>query len=69
MGALARRCPTIWDLEPDPGTPEPATLNLCALLAATALGPVLPPDTSTLLGVRSAMVRVEELSGIKSLKT
>lgn len=62
MGDLAARCRTLWELEPEPGTPESATLTLCAALAVTALGPVLPPDGSTLFGVRGAMQRAERLA-------
>src|SRR5262245_23204835 len=42
MAMLAERCPTVWIVEPLSDAPEAATLNLCAVLAATALGPVLP---------------------------
>lgn len=59
MASLAERCAFIWDVEPEPGAPEVATLNLCALLASAALGPVMPDDASTLFGVRGAMERVE----------
>jgi hypothetical protein len=40
---------------------ELARLNLCGILAAIALGPVLPDDGATLYGVRGAMERVERL--------
>lgn len=61
MSSLAERCPTIWDVEPVGQDSELARLNLCAILAAVALGPVLPDDGSTLYGVRGAMERVERL--------
>ena len=63
MGLLAARCPSIWEVTPV-GEPSPgAALNLCAVLAAVALGPTLPPDCSTLYGVRGAMERLEALTG------
>jgi hypothetical protein len=61
MASLAERCPTIWDVEPVGPDSELARLNLCGILAAAALGPVLPDDGSTLYGVRGAMERVERL--------
>jgi len=61
MSALATRCAHLWELEPVGDAPPAATLNLCALLASVALGPVLPPDNATLFGVRGAMERVERL--------
>ena len=61
MATLAARCPTIWDVEPVGQDSELARLNLCGILAAMALGPVLPDDGSTLYGVRGAMERVERL--------
>ena len=61
MAALAARCPTIWDVEPVGQDSELARLNLCAILASVALGPVLPDDGSTLYGVRGAMERVDRL--------
>lgn len=62
MGALAARCETVWDVEPEGDAPEAAALNLCALLASVALGPVLPPDASTLFGIRGAMERLDALT-------
>lgn len=61
MATLAERCPTIWDVEPVGEDSELARLNLCGILAAIALGPVLPDDGSTLYGVRGAMERVDRL--------
>src|SRR5262245_27800772 len=63
MAALAERCPNVWLVEPEPGTPDAATLLLCAIVASAALGPVLPPDASSLYGVRGAMERRERLLG------
>jgi len=61
MATLAARCPTIWQLSPIGEEDERAKLNLCAILAAVALGPALPDDCSTLYGVRSSMERLEKL--------
>ncbi|MCU0691790.1 MAG: hypothetical protein MUF54_10345 [Polyangiaceae bacterium] len=57
MGLLVGPCAHVWEVRPvgEPG--EAATWTLCAVLAATGLGPVLPPDRSTLLGVRAAYAR------------
>ncbi|MCE7891068.1 MAG: hypothetical protein DYH12_15455 [Sorangiineae bacterium PRO1] len=60
MADLAARCPTVWEVEPEPGTAEGALHRLCAVLAITALGPVLPPDDSTLYGVRGALERAQK---------
>jgi hypothetical protein len=61
MAALAARCAYVWVVTPDAAAPEWFTWECCALLALTALGPVLPEDRSTLLGVRSARARAERL--------
>lgn len=61
MAALAERCRFVWEVEPEAAAPEIATLCLCGLLASVALGPVLPPDGSTLFGVRGSMERAERL--------
>lgn len=61
MATLAERCPTIWEVEPVGADSELARLNLCAILASVALGPVLPDDGATLYGVRGAMERVARL--------
>jgi hypothetical protein len=63
MSTLAERCRFIWVITPDSESPAMALLNLCAVLASAALGPVLPPDESALFGVRGAMERVETLGG------
>jgi hypothetical protein len=60
MSELAARCPSLWELEPTPPLGpkyDLATLTLCAICASVALGPVLPPDHSTLFGVRGAIER------------
>lgn len=61
MAALARRCQRVWTLTG--AVDDPALLNLCAILASVALGPVLTPDESALFGVRGAMERVEAVVG------
>jgi hypothetical protein len=71
MAGLARRCPTVLELRASSTAPawneDAALLNLCAILASVTLGPVLPPDASTLFGVRGAMERVEKVLGKRSL--
>jgi hypothetical protein len=59
MSTLAARCPVIWLLSSTEATGT-AELQLSALLASVALGPVLPADGSTLYGVRGAMERAEK---------
>jgi hypothetical protein len=61
MATLAERCPTSWEVEPLAEDSELARLNLCGILAAVALGPVLPDDGATLYGVRGSMERVARL--------
>ena len=68
MGLLAARCPTIWQVTPEGEVSPGALLNLCGILAAVALGPTLPPDGSTLYGVRGAMERLEALTGRSLLR-
>lgn len=63
MSLLAARCPVVWEvsaLDTPTGTAE---LQLSALLASVALGPVMPADGSTLYGVRGAMERAEKAAG------
>jgi hypothetical protein len=60
MSLLAARCPTLWVLTPEGEVLGTAELQLSALLASVALGPVLPEDESTLYGVRGAMERAEK---------
>lgn len=67
MAQLAARCATVWVVTSDGNATGSAELQLSALLASVALGPVLPPDESTLYGVRGAMERAEkaaERSGV-----
>ncbi len=59
MSLLAARCPVIWSIFPENDGTGSAELQLSALLASVALGPVLPTDESTLYGVRGAMERAE----------
>jgi len=59
MGVLAERCKVIWEVRAtsDPEPTPVALLTLCAVCASVALGPILPPDHSTLFGVRGAIER------------
>jgi len=59
MSLLAARCPALWIITPVGDVSGSAELQLSALLASVALGPVLPRDGSTLYGVRGAMERAE----------
>lgn len=59
MSLLAARCPVVWMLSSVDEPSGTAALQLSALLASVALGPVLPADGSTLYGVRGAMERAE----------
>lgn len=59
MSLLAARCAAVWTLLPEADVTGSAELQLSALLASVALGPVLPSDESTLYGVRGAMERAE----------
>lgn len=61
MAGLAMRCHTVLVVDPSPDTSTGLLLEFCALLAAVGLGPVLPPDDSTLLGVRSARERASRV--------
>jgi len=62
MALLAGRCPVLWIITPQTDASGSAELQLSALLASVALGPVLPSDESTLYGVRGAMERAERAS-------
>jgi hypothetical protein len=66
MASLAARCPTVWELNAD-GSIVGVQL-LCAMLASVALGPVMPPDGSTLYGVRGAMERADRAAGAGALE-
>ena len=60
MAQLAARCTVVWTLVPEGEISGSAELQLSALLASVALGPVLPEDESTLYGVRGAIERAEK---------
>lgn len=65
MAGLARRCATVWEIT-GTGAAEPTlerapVLALCSVLTTIALGPALPSDRSTLLGVRSSQERLKKL--------
>jgi hypothetical protein len=62
MALLAARCPVLWTITVEGEASGSAELQLSALLASVALGPVLPDDESTLYGVRGAMERAEKAS-------
>lgn len=64
MAALAARCSHVWRVEAPRGSEPWVLLECCALLASAALGPILPPDEDTLLGVRSARERAEKLRNL-----
>ena len=48
MASLAERCAWVWQIQPDTVVTDALLFKLCGLLASVALGPVLPPDDSTL---------------------
>jgi hypothetical protein len=63
MSDLAARCSVVWEVaaeRPAEGD-EGLLLELCAVLAFAALGPVLPPDGAALFGVRGARERADRL--------
>jgi hypothetical protein len=60
MADLAARCAALWVVTAEDDLTGSADLQLSALLASVALGPVLPEDESTLYGVRGAMERAEK---------
>src|SRR5689334_652215 len=61
MADLAARCRAAWLVEPVNDPPEWLTWQCCALVALVALGPILPDDDASLLGVRSARERADRL--------
>jgi hypothetical protein len=63
LADLAARCKTVWTVEPRDEPPEWLTFEFAALLASVALGPILPPNATKLLGVRSARERAGDLRG------
>jgi hypothetical protein len=64
MAALAARCSHVWRVSVAGEAPPWLLLECCALLASVALGPILPPDEDTLMGVRSARERAEKLRNL-----
>jgi hypothetical protein len=68
MSALAERCAYVLEIGPVEGNvaeqpPEDsAALALAGVTASVVLGPILPPDHSTLFGVRGAMERLRVIS-------
>jgi hypothetical protein len=65
MALLAAKCGELWlvevsDEDATKVEERPTWWLLLALLASVSLGPVLPSDGSTLLGVRSARERAEQ---------
>jgi len=54
LADLALRCRTVWTLEARGEPPEWLVFEFSALLASVALGPILTPEGSSLLGVRGA---------------
>jgi hypothetical protein len=63
LADLALRCKTVWAVEPRGRPPEWLAFEITAVLASIALGPILTPDGSNLLGVRSARERANRLRG------
>jgi hypothetical protein len=61
MAELAARCRTAWLVEALNDPPAWLTWECCALVAFVALGPILPDDGASLLGVRSARERADRL--------
>ncbi len=59
MASLAQRCQTLCVVHAEEPEDALATWLLVGALASTLLGPVLPPDGSTLYGVRGAMARID----------
>ena len=64
MSALAEKCGRVWEVGPTPDAEpiEAAYVALAGICASVALGPVMPPDRSTLFGVRGAMERLASSS-------
>lgn len=68
MGALASRCRFLWEVTVPDDVPSSAALALCAATASVALGPVLPPDGSTLLGAREAIDRATRSQTVEKVQ-
>jgi len=62
LADLASRCKTVWTVDALEA-PEWLVFEFSALLASIALGPILTPDGSSLLGVRGARERANRLRG------
>ena len=63
LADLAARCKAVWTIEARDEPPQWLAFEFSALLASVALGPIVPPDRSTLLGVRSAREHANRLRG------
>jgi hypothetical protein len=59
MGAVVDLCAWVWEVTFEPSSSPPALFTALAALASVALGPVLPPDHSTLFAVRGARARAD----------
>jgi hypothetical protein len=59
LAALARRCPTVFVVEPSDAGVHGALL-LSAILAGTELGPIVYPEARDLVGFKSAWARFQE---------
>lgn len=57
LGLLARRCPAVFVVGRRSGD-DRAALELAAVVASVALGPILDPDVPELLGVKTARERL-----------
>lgn len=66
MAGLARRCLSVWEV--DDVQDRPLDWLFLALLASVLLGPILPADGATLLGVRSARLRSDAAREPTALK-
>ncbi len=63
MGQLAEACDYVWEVEPQQDSK--GALWFCAILASVGLGPIVPPDCSTLLGVRTVRERFKAEEGYR----
>ncbi len=63
MGELAEACDYVWEVEPQQDSK--GALWFCAILASVGLGPIMPPDCSTLLGVRAVRERFKAEEGYR----
>jgi hypothetical protein len=67
LADLALRCKTVWEIEARGEPPEWLQFEFAGVLASIALGPILTPDGSSLLGVRGARERAYRLRGAPPL--